>query len=136
MGCFWSNHGQSFRKEVKAGWPTIQPSLRPPESSVARCLHFSWRRLTRNTLPFTAGHLHPRVGPPLIIIERLPHLIGALAFEASSRDGSVAKHRYLHIVVVGAVPFSAFVKGKRPGLVADFPVGFRNHDLVSQQRRD
>ena len=36
--------------------------------------------MTRNTLPFTAGHLHPRVGPPLIIIERLSHRIGALTF--------------------------------------------------------
>ena len=51
---------------------------RPHESSVLRRLHFYRRRMTRHTLPFTAGHLHPRVGPPLIIIERLSHRIGAL----------------------------------------------------------
>jgi hypothetical protein len=92
--------------------------------------------MTRNTLPFTAGHLHPRVGPPLIIIERLSHRIGALTFEASGRDGRIAKYRYLHIILLGAVPFSVFVKGKRPGLIVDFPIGLRNHDLVGQQRRD
>src|SRR6202521_2933420 len=109
---------------------------RPHESSVVRCLHFYWRRMTRNTLPFTAGHLHPRVGPPLISIERLSHRIGALTFEASGRDGRFAKYRYLHIVVLGAVPLSLFVKRERPGLVVDFPIGLRNHDLVGQQRRD
>jgi len=79
-----------------------------------RCLHFYWCRLTRNTLPLTGRHLHPRVGPALIIIERLSHRIGALTFEASGRDGRIAKYRYLHIVVRGAVPFSVFVKRKRP----------------------
>jgi hypothetical protein len=91
--------------------------------------------MTRNTLPFTAGHLHPRVGPTLIIIERLSHRIGALTFEASGRNGRIAKHRYLHIIVLSAVPFSLFVKGKRPCLVVDFPIGVRNHDLIGQQRR-
>src|SRR5260370_9255735 len=86
--------------------------------------------MARNTLPFTAGHLHPRVGPPLIIIERLSHRIGALTFEASGRDGRIAKYRYLHIFVLGAVPFSLFVKRKRPGLVLDFPIALRNHYLV------
>ena len=60
--------------------------------------------MTRNTLPFTAGHFHPRVGPPLIIIERLSHRIGALTFEASRCDGRIAKYRYLQIAVLGTVP--------------------------------
>jgi hypothetical protein len=109
---------------------------RPHESSIVRCLHFRWCRLTGNTLPLTGRHLHPRVGPALTILERLSHRIGAFTFEAPGRDGRIAKYRYLHIVVRGAVPFSVFVKRKRPSLVVDFPIGLRNHDLVSQQRRD
>jgi hypothetical protein len=106
-----------------------------PSRALMRCLHFYWRRLTRNTLPFTAGHLHPRVGPPLIIIiERLSHRIGAFTFEASGRDGRIAEYRHLQILVLGAIPFRVFVKRKRPGLVADFPIGLRNHDFVGQQR--
>ena len=101
-----------------------------------RWSHFYWRRLTGNTLPLTGRHLHPRVGPPLIIIERLSHPIGALTSEASGRDGRIAKYRYLHIVVLGAVPFSLFVKRERPGLVVDFPIDLSNHDLVGQQRCD
>jgi hypothetical protein len=87
-----------------------------------RCLHLYWRRVTRNTLPFTAGHLHPRVGPPLIIIiERLSHRIGAFTFEASGRDGRIAEYRHLHILVLGAIPFRVFVKRKRPALSLTFP---------------
>src|ERR1700687_4403359 len=100
------------------------------------CSHFSWRRMTRNTLPFAGGHLHPRVGPPFIIIKRLSHGSGTIAFEAYSSDSRIAEYRYLHIVVVSAVPFSAFVKCKCPSLVADFAIGLRHHDLVGPQRRD
>jgi len=47
-------------------------------------LHFYRRSLARDTLPFAAGHLHPRVGPALIKIERLSLLIGALTFKGTS----------------------------------------------------
>ncbi len=37
--------------------------------------------VTHDTLPFTVGHLHPRVGPALIIIEWLSRRIGALCMQ-------------------------------------------------------
>jgi len=90
--------------------------------------------MTRNTLPFAVGHLHPGIGPADMFIERLPRRIGALTFEASRRYGGIAKYRYLYIVVLGAVPFDLLIGCQRLGLAVDFPVSLRNHDFVGQQR--
>jgi hypothetical protein len=79
------------------------------DSALCGCLYFYWRAMTRNTLPLTVGHLHPRIGPALMNIERLSRPIGALTFEASRRDGRIAKYRYLHILVLGTVIFGRFL---------------------------
>jgi hypothetical protein len=109
---------------------------RPLRCSVVQCSHFYWRRLTRNTLPLAVGHLHPRIGPALMNIERLSRRIGALTFEASRRDGRIAEYCHFHIVVVGTVPFGLFISCQRLGLAGDFPIGLRNHDFVGQQWGD
>ena len=70
--------------------------------------------MTRDTLPLTVGHLHPRIGPALRLIERLSRRIGVLTFEASCRYGRIAKYRYLYIVVLGTVPFGLFISCQRP----------------------
>ena len=62
------------------------------------CLHLFCRHVARDTLPFAAGHFHPRIGPALVIIKRLSRRVGALAHEASRRDGCIAKHRYLSLI--------------------------------------
>jgi hypothetical protein len=65
---------------------------RPVRPGVVGCLRFCRRCMTGDALPFTAGHLRPGVGPALIVIKRFSRCIGALPFEASGRDGSVAKY--------------------------------------------
>jgi hypothetical protein len=92
--------------------------------------------MTGGTLPFTAGHLRPGVGPALIVIKRFSRCIGALPFEASGRDGSVAKYGDLHIGVLGAVPFCFLVKCKYPSFVEDFSVGLGDRNFVGDWRSD
>jgi hypothetical protein len=77
---------------------------------MSSCLHFDSRGMSRNTLPLSVWHLHPRVGPALIFIKRLTRCIGPLAFEASGRAGCMAKNGNLHIVVLRTDVF-AIVSG-------------------------
>src|SRR5438477_2208775 len=61
--------------------------------------------MTGNTLPFSVGHLHPCVGPPLIGIDALSGWVRKFACEAARRDGRVPKYCDLHIGIVDAVVF-------------------------------
>jgi len=92
--------------------------------------------MTRNTLPLTAGHFHPRIGPALMNIHRLSRRIGTLGTEDPRRDGRIAKYRYLHTFVLGTDIFSRFGCGQRLGLACDFSIARRIHELVRQQRGD
>jgi hypothetical protein len=49
------------------------------------CSQPYWRPLTRNTLPLTVGHLHPSIGPALIVIEKPSRRVGTATFEAARR---------------------------------------------------
>src|SRR6202521_5136581 len=106
------------------------------DSALCGCLYFHWRFMTRNTLPLSVRHLHPCISPALMSIERLSRRIGALCFEDSRRDGRMAKCRYFHIFVLGAVIFGRFRCCQRLGLAGDFPIAPRTNELVGQQRGD
>ena len=92
--------------------------------------------MTRNTLPLSARHFHPRIGPAFMSIERLSRLIGALSVEDACGDGRITKYRYLDIFVLGTVIFGRFRVCQRLSFVPDFPIAPRNHELVGQQRGD
>ena len=92
--------------------------------------------MTRNTLPLSARHFHPRIGPAFMKIERLSRLIGTLGVEDACGDGRITKYRYLHIFVLGTDIFGRFRVCQRLGFVPDFPIAPRNHELVGHQRGD
>ena len=58
--------------------------------------------MTRDTLPLTTGHFHPRISPTLMNIHRRSRCIGALSLEDSRCDGRIAKDSYNYIFVLGA----------------------------------
>jgi hypothetical protein len=78
------------------------------DSALCVCLYFYWRLMTRNTLPLTAGHFHPRISPTLMNIHRLSRRIGAPSLEDSRCDGRIAKDSYKYIFVLGADIFRRF----------------------------
>jgi hypothetical protein len=82
--------------------PNVCQKKWPPVVKAARyircwtvCIgsHCDWRRMICNTLPLSAGHLHPGMGPTLVYLERLSRCINALTFEVSRRDDRIAKYR-------------------------------------------
>ncbi len=57
--------------------------------------------MSRNTLPLSARHLYPSIGPPFVGIHRFSGRIGARGFKDARRYGPIAKYRYLYIFLVG-----------------------------------
>jgi hypothetical protein len=55
--------------------------------------------MASNTLPLSARHLHPSIGPAHMFIHRLSRRICALRFGASRRDSRIAEYRYFDILV-------------------------------------
>jgi len=92
--------------------------------------------VTRHALPLAARHLHPCVSKALRSVERLSGRVGARSCEAACRDGRIAKYRNLDIFVLCTVVFGGFRGRQRLGLVGNFPIIPRIHELVGQQRGD
>ena len=57
------------------------------------CSHCDWRGMNRSTLPLSAGHLHPSMGPTLVYPKRLSRCIRALTTEISGHHDRFAKYR-------------------------------------------
>ena len=106
------------------------------DSALCSCLHFERRGVTGDTLPFTAGHLHPCIGPALIGIDKLSGWVGEFAGEAARHDGRVAKYCYLHIRILDAGIFGRFRCREHLGLTGDFSVAAGTDEFVGQQRGD
>ena len=56
--------------------------------------------MSRNTLPLSARHLYPSIGPPFVGIHRFSGRIGARGFKDARRYGPIAKYRYFYIFLV------------------------------------
>src|ERR1700674_3880400 len=111
-------------------------SSRPVAANLMeRCglLHFYWRGLSCNTLPLSVRHLYPCIGPALMFIEWLSRL-GARTFVPAGGDGRIAEYSYLHVLVFSTGVFARFRMLQHLGLVGDFPITSRAHELVRQQR--
>jgi hypothetical protein len=89
--------------------------------------------MTCDTLPLSAGHFHPRIGPALINYKRLSRPIGPLTIEASRGDGRIPKDCYFQIRILGIVKFGCFNYCQCLGLGGDFPLAPCIHELVGQQ---
>lgn len=71
-----------------------------------------------------------------MLIDRLARRIGALTNEPARRYGRITEYRYMHIFVFGAGPFGRLRISQRLGLVHEFPIAIRTHELVGQKRGD
>src|ERR1041385_7824726 len=89
--------------------------------------------MARNALPLSAGHFHPRVCPAHINVESLSRF-RALTFEGAGRDGGVAKDRYLHVRILGALILSRLSSCERLSLVVNLTIELRTYELFGQQR--
>lgn len=66
--------------------------------------HCDWRGMNRSTLPLSAGHLHPSMGPTLVYLKRLSRCIRTLTMKISRRHDRFAKYRRLHISESDHIP--------------------------------
>jgi hypothetical protein len=95
---------------------------------------FDWRRIACNTLPLTAGHLNPRVGPSFMYLKGLSRCICALTSEISGRYNCVTEYCQVHFFDSDKRPFCIFTAFQCLGLVGDFSIALRNQNLVCHQR--
>ena len=61
------------------------------------CSHWDWRGIDCSTLPLSAWHLHPSMGPTFVYLERLSRWVRAFTGEISRRHDRFAKYRSLHV---------------------------------------
>jgi hypothetical protein len=88
-------------------------------------LHLYWGLMTRDALPLSVRHFHPRIGVTLLNIKRLSRRISAGSFKDSRNDGRIAKYSYLHIIDLGIGIFRGFRVCQRLGPVGNFSIGSR-----------
>src|SRR5437667_2693310 len=103
-------------------------------SALCGCLRLYGRSLACNTLPLSARHLHPGIGPANIHVKRLTRCIGPFTLEVSRRYGRIAKNGDFQVGVAGSVPFHRLQFGQRLDPASYFPIAARTHELVGQQR--
>src|SRR5262245_40734781 len=122
---FWPSRRSTCERLSNSNASTAPtPSSKPPSALGDECsgprsspkrlftcvkyLHFYWRNMAGNTLPLSARHLHPSIGPAHMFIHRLSRRIGALRFGGSRRDSRIAEYGDFDILVLDTAVLCRF----------------------------